>query len=45
VAQSWTATTTVDDIQRAWAVYLADGSPGDHAKTFSFGARAVRGGL
>jgi hypothetical protein len=45
VAQTWTATTTVDDIQRAWGVYLADGSPGDHAKTFSFGARAVRGGL
>ena len=43
--QSWTATTFVDNIQQAWGVLLADGTPGAHDKGFSFGARAVRGGL
>jgi hypothetical protein len=44
-AQYWTDTTILDNIPRAWCVFAADGSAGDHAKTLTFAARAVRGGL
>ena len=44
-AQYWTDTTILDDLPHAWCVFAADGSAADHAKTFAFAARAVRGGL